>query len=75
MTAVQWRLVHGGTMVGPFTERKQMDRMVDGLRDKWAAGDLDASVVTVQVTDGQGWIAAEVIDFAHETNDDEETAA
>lgn len=68
-----WRLVFAGAEMGPFTGRGQVDRMVDGLRERWAAGDLETGVVTVQINDGRGWTDVEVIDFAHE--DEEGNAA
>jgi hypothetical protein len=67
--ARQWRLVYAGLEVEPFPTREQADRMVDGLRDKWAAGEASGSVVTVQVNEGRGWKDDEVIDFAHEEGD------
>lgn len=67
--SVRWRLVYGGAEVEPFTGREQVDRMVDGLRNAWAAGDLTTGTVTVQVDHGRGWETHEFIDFAHENDD------
>jgi hypothetical protein len=65
----RWRLLYAGAEAGPFPGRLQIEPLIVGLRDKWAAGEVTTRVVTVQVNDGGGWQDREVIDFAHEEGD------